>query len=159
MLRIFLVFGLCMGLFYLSTVTSLFRDFFALYLQANAAVSAWVLQVFGEDAASKGFAVSSARFYLEVRRGCDAIEPAALFSSAVVASPVALRFKAPGMIIGVAVLITLNLARIVSLFYTGIYFPELFETIHIDVWQPAFIFLTLLLWFVWAIWARRRAGE
>lgn len=39
-----------------------------------------------------------------------------------------------------------------SLYYTGIYFPSAFRTMHVDVWQPAFIGLALFFWVIWMQW-------
>lgn len=128
------------------------------YLVWNARASALVLRVFGENAVAEGPRVV-ARFSVEIRHGCDAILPAGLFATAVTAFPVRARLKLQGMAIGVAFIIGLNLVRIISLYYAGVHWPAQFETIHIDVWQPAFIFLALLLWMLWAIWATRPQAD
>jgi hypothetical protein len=46
--------------------------------------------------------------------------------------------------------------RLISLFFTGIYYPRIFEIMHVDVWQAAFVFLALSFWLIWAWWATRR---
>jgi hypothetical protein len=43
----------------------------------------------------------------------------------------------------------------VTLFYTRIHFPKLFEVMHVEVWQGLFICLSLVLWIAWALWATR----
>ncbi|MEE9295747.1 MAG: hypothetical protein V3W34_12400 [Phycisphaerae bacterium] len=128
---------------------------FETYLHLNADLSAWILRLFGDDARSSGFSVVSSRASVQIRHGCDAIFPSALFVGAVLASPVRFVFKLPGMFIGSVVLLSINLLRIISLYYTRIYAPDYFHMMHIDVWQPAFIFLSLLFWVLWALRATR----
>ena len=69
--------------------------------------------------------------------------------------PVTRARRATGLIVGSLLLLLLNLVRIMSLYYTGIYFPGAFEIMHIDVWQPAFIVLAVLIWVFWLQWASR----
>ena len=72
------------------------------------------------------------------------------------ASPVALWTKLPGVFIGTFALMSLNLVRIVSLYYVRRYRPDVFEFMHVEVWQALFIFLAVLFWALWAVWATRR---
>lgn len=127
---------------------------FQSYLRAIATASATVLRVLGDDASATGTSVLSPRFSLNIDRGCDAIQVSALLIFAVLVWPLSVSHwrRASGMAIGTLLLAMLNIVRIVSLYYIGIYLPGAFETIHIDVWQPAFIVATLLLWVIWVRW-------
>jgi len=121
----------------------------------NAKASAAIMNVFGEGASVQDTTIRSTRYSVNIAHGCDAIEPIALFAAAVLAFPVAFRMKWAGLLIGIAALCILNLFRIISLFYTGAFWPSMFETLHIDIWQPAFVVLSLFFWVVWALWATR----
>ncbi|MFH1108499.1 MAG: hypothetical protein V1790_04775 [Planctomycetota bacterium] len=134
--------------------------FLQVYLSWNARASALLLRVFGESATATGTLVASPRFGLEVKDGCDALQPIAFFIFAMLASPVPvrLRLRIVPILMGTLVLLLLNLVRILTLFYTGIHFPSAFEPLHIDVWQSVFIFLPLTFWLVWAQRALRRSG-
>lgn len=157
-LRFAAIFGLVMGAYYALTAVPVFRlKLFPAYLQLNAMASAAILRWLGHDARTSELSVVSSRFSLEIARGCDAIEPSALFVAAILAFPGSLRSKLPAMILGVAALLTLNLVRIISLFYAGLYFPAAFEVLHVDVWQPVFILLVLLLFVLWAVRVTVRA--
>ena len=133
---------------------------FEVYLSWNARACALLLRVFGESATATGTLVASPRFGLEVKDGCDAIQPMAFFIFAMLASPVSvpLRSRMAPILVGTLVLLLLNLVRILTLFYTGIHFPSAFEPLHIDVWQAVFIFLPLTFWLVWAQRAARPSG-
>ncbi len=122
------------------------------YLALNAKVSAFVLSLFGEEASATGLAVTSPRFALTIKRGCDAIQASVFFALLVAASPLAvpLSRRLVWMIGGTALLLLINLIRIVSLYYTGVWFsPKVFEVMHVEVWQVAFIMLPILLWLFW----------
>ncbi|UCE61919.1 MAG: hypothetical protein JSU63_09325, partial [Phycisphaerales bacterium] len=72
---------------------------------------------------------------MRIVRGCDAIEPVAAFTAAVLASPVSVSFKAWGILVGALALQVINLIRLVTLFFVGVYFPRALDIVHIDVWQ------------------------
>ncbi len=42
------------------------------------------------------------------------------------------------------------MVRIISLFYIGIYFPDLFNDAHIFIWQSLVILAGVALWITWA---------
>ncbi len=128
---------------------------FEAYLSLNASVSGMILRAFGEGATVTGGSITSPRFGLTIALGCDAIQPTSLFVCAVLASPVPFRSKWPGLLVGAPLLLVMNLVRIVSLFYVGVFCSEeTFQIMHVDVWQAAFIFLALLFWILWARQAR-----
>ena len=153
------LFAVLMGVFYALTFIPVLNKKALPGLQkANAAVSTAILNFFGEAATTDKTIISSSRYSINIAHGCDAIEPAALFVAAVLAFPASIGSKLPALFAGTFLLLTINLVRIVSLFYTGVYWPKAFETMHVDVWQPAFIVLSLFLWTLWALWATKPRG-
>lgn len=162
-LRFLLIFGVCMVVYYLITLLPAVRDgFFPSYLRLNAQVTAAVLRTFGEDVKADDQAmISEAGPSIKLERGCDAVEPSALFVSAVLASPVPILSRLLAAAAGSVVLMLLNLVRVGSLYLVRVYYPDAFETMHLDVWQALFIFLAIVLWAVWAsrMARRKRAGE
>ena len=154
------VFVVIMVAFYFVETTEFFQQSaFPAYLHFNADVSAHVLRVFGEDASATGTSVSSPAFALEVRRGCDAVEPSALFIAAVIALPVFFWKRLAGIVVGTLILALVNLVRIITLYYVGAYWPAAFHVMHVDVWQGIFILLVIVLWALWAQWARADAKK
>jgi exosortase H (IPTLxxWG-CTERM-specific) len=153
------LFAVLMAVFYAATFIPFLNERALPGLQrVNARASAAILNVFGENASALDTTINSPRPYsVNIAHGCDAIEPAALFAAAVLAFPVAFRRKLIGLFIGVGTILVLNLVRIVSLYYTGVFWSSAFETMHIDVWQPAFVLLSLFFWVVWALWATKPA--
>lgn len=145
-----------MGVYYAASLTSLFQDkIFPNCMRLNALVSNVALNWLGQATTVNGTSIFSERFSIDVRRGCDAIEPVALFVSALLAFPSPLRRKLSGLIIGTLLLLLLNLVRIVSLFLTGVYYPSAFHVMHADVWQIVFILVAIVFFVVGIRWAVR----
>lgn len=157
-LKFLTVFAVLMGLYYSVSTMSWAQDwFFPWYLLKNAEAAGAVVHAFGyDDVDVQGRALASPRGSISVERGCDAVEPAALFVSAVLASPVPLLSRLTAAVLGTFLLMLVNLVRIISLFLTNIHWKKAFDIMHLDVWQAAFILLAILLWAFWASWVMRR---
>ena len=159
-LRFVVLVCVMMGLYYAGISTGPVRKgLFPAYLRVNADLSAGIIRVLGRPAMAAGVSVVSPEFSLSIQKGCDAIDPSALFAAGVLAFQVSLTAKLPALLIGTLSLLAINLVRIVSLFYVGIHFPKAFHAMHVDVWQPAFILLAIALWAAWALLATRPAAS
>jgi exosortase H (IPTLxxWG-CTERM-specific) len=149
---LFLLFA---AVFYLLTALPAYVNWvLAPYLALNAKISAALLRCLGEVASCQGSHLASPRFVLEIRAGCDALEPAALFSAAVLAFPAPLLHKLKGLAVGILGLLLINFARILSLYYIGIHRPALFDVVHASIWQPLFVLLVGVFWLLWAVQGR-----
>jgi exosortase/archaeosortase family protein len=136
--------------------------FFAKYLALNAGASAPLIRLFEASAMADGNMIRSARFSLEIKHGCDALQPTAFFVLAMLASPVSvpLRRRLLPIILSSAALLLLNIVRIATLFFAGLKFSrETFEIFHEDIWQAVFIFLPLIFWISWVLRVTRRPSE
>jgi exosortase/archaeosortase family protein len=143
-----------LALYYIATLTPFFQQrVFPACLRLNASLSNALLNCLGQNTKVIDASIFSKRFSVDVRRGCDAIEPTVLFLSAVLAFPAPLRRKVVGAMVGSFLLLTLNLARIATLFLIGVYYPRAFHTMHADVWQIAFILLAVVCWVSWIAWS------
>lgn len=109
-----------------------------------------VCRLFGEDARMIGTMISSPRFAVNIRNGCNGLETMFIFAAAVLAFPAPWRVKLWGLLAGVAAIQALNLVRIVSLFFIGVHWPALFEKWHVVVWQVIVILFGVALFLVWA---------
>ena len=159
-LRAVIVFGLLMGLFYALVHTPRTEsDIFQPYLGLIATVTGAIMNLFGYETTVADTSITSSVFSMQIVRGCDAIEPSAALVSAILASPVALWPKIPGILIGTLILLLINLVRLVSLFFIGVHFPKALDIMHEDVWQAAFIVLAIVLWAMWVQWATRGRRE
>lgn len=122
----------------------------------TANVMAWIMRVLGENGEASGVFVSSSVCQFKIIGECTAYYPLSIFVAAVLAFPAAWSRRLLGVLLGVPVLLLINQFRLVSLCYMYRPFPELFEMIHIVVWQSLMIFLTVVLWILWASTLGRR---
>src|SRR5438445_13488549 len=76
-------FALCVAAYYVLSGTASFREsLFPAYLRLNALVTAAALRAIGQGVRVDDNCIFSARFFLTVERGCDAIEPTVLLIAA-----------------------------------------------------------------------------
>jgi len=154
-LRAAIIFFLLLAFFYgvLHTPAGDYR-ILRWHLRSLATGSARILSDLGYDATVEGVVIRTPQFAVQVARGCDAIEPLALFFAAVLSSPLRRWWrKIPGILIGGLILLFVNTARIVTLVIIRIHFPSIFQDMHERIWQAAFIILVIVLWASWAHWA------
>jgi exosortase H (IPTLxxWG-CTERM-specific) len=143
-----------MALFYAGTLTGFFKHtFFPALFRLNAKVASALLCLLGQGTTAADTTIVGPGFSLIIRRGCDGLETTALFVAAVLAFPSPWRKKLLGLLVGTVFLLGLNILRIVSLFFIGVYFPKLFQVMHADVWQVAFILVAVIFWALWIQWA------
>lgn len=130
------------------------------YLGAYASVAGFLLDVMGFDIAVEGQNIFMESKPVKVVRGCDAMEPIAMFIAAILAVNVgSWRSKLIGLGAGIGILVFANLLRIMALTYISVRFPSFFDTAHLSVGQTLFILLTLSVWFAWAIWASKQEAK
>jgi exosortase H (IPTLxxWG-CTERM-specific) len=111
-----------------------------------------LLGLLGEDITINGCNLRSPRFAVTIYNGCNGLITSLIFVSGVLAFPARWWAKAVGVLGGLVAIQVINLVRIVSLFYIGIYLPQLFNSSHIFIWQSLVILAGVTLWIVWAHW-------
>ncbi len=115
-----------------------------------ARVSAAALSGIGEKVSVAGTEIRSGAFAVNIENGCNGVEAALLFGSAILAFPAPWRRRALGLILGFAAIQALNLVRVVSLFWIGAHRPALFSSSHTVLWQSAVVLFSVLLFLFWA---------
>ncbi len=139
--------------YYILLKTGLSEGFLESFSSFNAWLSVIVLNVFGEDAVQSGIMLSSPRFMLTIGVGCEGSEPLVLFLAALIAFPLAWKFKWQGIVAGSLILIVLNVLRIVALYYIGIHWHSMFEQFHTEIFPIIFIIFAMITWLIWINWA------
>ncbi len=115
-----------------------------------AKVSGWTLDLIGQEVEMSGTIIRSPRFAVNIENGCNGVETMLIFLSAVLAFPAPWTARLAGAALGVVAIQLVNLVRVVALFLTGAYFPDLFDASHTVVWQTVVILFGVLLWIFWA---------
>jgi exosortase H (IPTLxxWG-CTERM-specific) len=115
-----------------------------------ARASAAVLNALSENVSVSGTQIRAAGFSVDVENGCNGVETALLFGSAVLAFPSSWRAKLVGLALGFLAIQILNLVRVVTLFWIGHHRPALFSAAHTVLWQSAVVIAGVLLFLLWA---------
>jgi exosortase H (IPTLxxWG-CTERM-specific) len=118
-----------------------------------------VLNVLGENVTFAGTEIRSPRFAVNIENGCNGVETALLFGSAVLAFPAPWRRRLAGLGLGFLAIQVINLVRVVSLFWIGAHRPALFSASHTVLWQSVVVLCGVLLFLIWASRAERRPAE
>ena len=115
-----------------------------------AVVSGAALDLIGEDVEMRGTVIRNPRFAVNIRNGCNGVEAMLIFLAAVLAFPASWPARGIGLALGIVAIQAVNLVRVVALFLTGAYMPDLFDASHTVVWQSVVILAAVLLWILWA---------
>ena len=119
------------------------------YTELLARAVTAIVNIFGAAASVNDTQVLSARASIDIEMGCDGVEASCLFLAGVLAFPTSWRARLIGFAIGVPLIHLINLARLVGLYYTGVYFPGIVEELHVYVAQTLVILLSTVLLIIW----------
>ncbi len=114
-------------------------------------ICAFVIEIFGRDLNVSGIVLTDIKtgFAVQIAAGCNGIEAMILLTAAMVAFPASWRYTLSGIVFGMAGLQCLNVLRIVSLFFLGLWNSTAFEWAHLYVWQALIMLDSLLIFLIW----------
>jgi exosortase/archaeosortase family protein len=141
----FILVGILIFIYSRLVTSSPFHGFMAF----TAQITGYMLNITGRGVNVEDTVVSSSQFAFQIVDLCTAVMPMMIFTAAVLSYPSRLKEKLLGLIIGLAGIFLINQIRLVSLFYIGIYLPDIFEAAHLLVWQSLMILLAIGLWLLW----------
>jgi exosortase/archaeosortase family protein len=95
-------------------------------------------------------------FAVSIEKGCNGIEATIVLIAAMLAFPAPWKHKIIGILSGFVAVQSLNVVRVISLFYLGQWNKTAFDWAHLYVWQ-ALIMLDVLI--VFLIWIRLLPSE
>jgi len=116
-----------------------------------AKLTAAALTAVGKPAQAGGAYVYGPGLTFEIIPACTALQPMLLVLAAVFAYPCRWRDKLLGAAVGVGGLFLVNLLRLVSLYFIGLWWPSRFEQMHILLWQPLVMLAAVALWLFWVL--------
>jgi exosortase H (IPTLxxWG-CTERM-specific) len=117
------------------------------YLAATS--SGWIMNIWGAGATVVENTLMTSQYSINVVDGCNGVYATAILISGIVAYPSKITHKALGALIGIIAIFVLNLVRVISLFYFGQYYPDIFREAHVYVWQPIIILWAIYIWDFW----------
>lgn len=152
MLRFILVFlALLIVLFIAELTPPIEKHVILPFTSVLADASAWIIHLFDGTTISNGKLIQNAdgSFIVSIERGCNGVEAVIILISAILAFPAPWKHKLIGLGLGFIAIQVLNLVRIVSLFYLGMWSPIWFKWFHEYLWQALIVLDALIVFLVW----------
>jgi exosortase H (IPTLxxWG-CTERM-specific) len=87
--------------------------------------------------------------------GCSGVEAVIILISAVLAFPSPWKYKLIGIGAGFVAIQSLNVVRLISLYYLNEWNQVWFEWFHLYLWQALIILDALVFWLIWLRWLPR----
>lgn len=152
MLRFFLTFLAIQAVLFTAELTPpVQRVLIQPFTAGLAKVTGFILEAFGRDIVTSGVVIRdvSTQFAVEIAAGCNGVEAMIILVAAILAFPAPWRYRLWGMAIGILTIQVLNLVRIISLIFLGMWNYAAFEWAHLYLWQALIILDALLVWLIW----------
>ncbi|MEZ5461003.1 exosortase H [Dokdonella sp.] len=164
MLRFILLFLVLLLVLFAAGLTTPVDDHLIVpFTSVLAKASAMIIHLFDGTTISHGKLIQNATgtFIVSIERGCNGIEAVIILISAILAFPAPWKHKLIGLVFGFLAIQVLNLVRIVSLFFLGLWNQVWFEWFHLYLWQALIVLDALIVFLVWLRYMPQepRAGE
>jgi len=116
-----------------------------------ARISAWLVTMFDPDVLSQGVVLrhTVTGFAVSIEAGCNGVEASIVLLAAILAFPAPWKYKLIGSLAGFAAIHSLNLVRVISLFYLGQWNLTVFEWAHLYLWQALIMLDALIVFLIW----------
>lgn len=107
----------------------------------------WLLAWSGIEVERAGTVLSHpGGFSCDIGYRCTGVVVAAFLIAGLLALPLGWRSRARGVAVGVPLVLAVNLARLVSLYFVGVHWPEAFDFAHLVAWEAAMVLAILGVW-------------
>ncbi|MFK7976198.1 MAG: exosortase H [Halioglobus sp.] len=119
------------------------------FTELLAKISALIVQPLDETVTAYGKVLrfTDTGFAVSIEAGCNGVEATIVLIAAVLAFPAPWKARCVAMVLGFFAVQSVNIIRIITLFYLGNWNFEAFEWIHLYLW-PALIMLDVLIVFI-----------
>jgi exosortase H (IPTLxxWG-CTERM-specific) len=98
-------------------------------------------------------------FSIRIANGCSGLEAVILLAAGMLAFPATLGQRAAGWFVGTVAIMSLNIVRIISLYYIGQYSRPWFEWAHLYAWDILIMVDGLVVFFLWIRWLPPRTAN
>jgi len=113
--------------------------------------SALLLRSVREPVEVTGTVIRSPRFALDVQNGCNGVEAMMLLAAAIFAFPATMRSRLAGLVVTSVAIQLVNLVRVSSLVWLGEHHRDVFDVIHVAVWQTVVILAAVSMFVLWSL--------
>lgn len=159
MLRFFLLFVVLLLVFFIGELTPWVQQWLVLpWTGFLAHVSAVLVKTFDPNVISYGKVLQDAATGsgVSIESGCNGVEAFLVLLAAVLAYPAPWAVRIAGVVLGFVAIQTVNLGRIITLFYLAAWNHQVFEFAHLYLWQALIMLDVVVVWLLWMRWATRR---
>lgn len=118
-------------------------DLYAIYESGLIASSVKLLNFLGLTAWGEGSLLFLPNITFDVRFGCNGLEAVLIYAVAILSFPAGWIKKLIGIAVGFIIIQVINLLRIVGLAYSGVYYRDIFDLLHIYIAQGIMIAVAL----------------
>lgn len=114
-------------------------------------LSAAIITLFDSNVLSFGKIIQNTTngFAVSIEAGCNGIEAAIVLIAAMLAFPAPWKHRIVGILVGLFAVQSLNIVRVISLFYLGQWNMDAFNWAHLYLWQALIMLDVLIVWLVW----------
>lgn len=114
-------------------------------------LSAGILSLLDAQVTTSGKVIASTLqpFAISIEPGCNGVEAMIILIAAMVVFPATWLQRLKGLVWGILAIQVLNIVRIISLFYLGLWNEVWFEWAHLYVWQVLIMLDALIVFLLW----------
>jgi len=143
-----------LGLFALEWLPIVRNGLITPFTEHIASISAAIIQLFDTDVVSQGIVIQSLSTGAAVKilAGCNGVEAMICLTAAILAYPASGSQRLWGLLFGYLAIQSLNILRIISLFYLLQWNKQWFEWAHLYIWQGLIFLDVLIVFIVWIRW-------
>jgi exosortase/archaeosortase family protein len=108
-----------------------------------------LLQIFGQSVHQAGLFINSPLINLEVTPACTGIYQIVVLIGGLVAWSTTGRERNRGIVIGIIALMSINIIRLVSIYYCALSIPDWVPFFHGVFWEGVMVLFVPLFWMFW----------
>jgi archaeosortase B (VPXXXP-CTERM-specific) len=127
----------------------IFQDNFNFLSSLTASVLSALLGIFGVDHTIDETILHLGGISLKVIDECTGIYELFVYAGCVMAYPTSSGKKLAGVAFGIPAIFGINMVRLLSLAFVGMWFPSIFSYVHYYLWQVTLILLVVFVMLVW----------
>ena len=115
----------------------------------TASIVSFLLSMIGLKSTSHNNIVTLNGFSMEIIDECTAIFSSIVYTAAVIAYPTRPKQKIIGILLGIPLLYFIDIVRLIVLALVGISNREMFDYVHVYLWQTTFIAFVVMVFYLW----------
>lgn len=108
-----------------------------------------LLKMLGMNISIAGSTLHLGNFSMDIIHECTGIYELIVYLACVLAYFTTPEKKLIGIVIGIPILITVNMIRLIFLAFVGVWYLDIFDYVHYYLWQMTLILLVALAVLVW----------